>query len=309
MNPEPAELPLHVRKRVDRDVTETLADAGCSGWIHATTIGSPRIGYSFDADAPVVLASVYKLALLISLCRSADRGDIDLTSSVTVDPTQWAQGPTGLAALRDPITLSRRDLATSMMTVSDNVAADVILDEIGLDRVREDLATLGVANTRIVGGVAELHQRLQRETGTSTVAEAFAALADPDDDTSVSAYDAAYSSSSTPRDCTTLLSAVWTDHAASNEMCAFIRDTMRRQVFTSRLASGFPFRRVTVAGKTGTLVAIRNEIGVVEFPGELPVAVAVFTSSARSEPALPHVDRAIGEVARTVVTELRTPAE
>ena len=84
---------------------------------------------------------------------------------------------------------------------------------------------------------------------------------------------------------------------------------MRRQVFTSRLASGFPFRRVTVAGKTGTLVAIRNEVGVVEFPGELPVAVAVFTRSARSEPALPQVDRAIGELARTVVTELRIPRE
>ena len=141
------------------------------------------------------------------------------------------------------------------------------------------------------------------------MAEAFAALADPDDDTAISAYDAAYSSSSTPRDCTTLLTSVWTDRAASSEMCAFIRDTMRRQVFTSRLASGFPFRRVTVAGKTGTLVAIRNEIGVIEFPGELPVAVAVFTMSARSDPALPHVDRAIGEAARTVVTELRVPEE
>ncbi|ASR01112.1 serine hydrolase [Gordonia rubripertincta] len=305
----PGTLPDHVRERVDRGVAEVLADAGCSGWVHAATIGSPQIEYSFDADAPVVLASVYKLTVLISLCRSADRGDIDLASSIRVDPTQWAQGPTGLAAFGDPVTLSRRDLATSMMTVSDNVAADVILDEIGLARVREDLVSLGADSTRIVGGVAELHERLQRETGTSTVAEAFAALADPDSDASVSAYDAAYSSSSTPRDCTTLLSAVWTDRAASAEMCAFIRDTMRRQVFTARLASGFPFRRVTVAGKTGTLVAIRNEVGVVEFPGELPVAVAVFTLSARSEPALPHVDRAIGEVARTVVTELRVPAE
>lgn len=303
----PGELPAHVRDRIDRNVAEILADAGCSGWLHATTIGSPQISYSYDADAPVVLASVYKLAVLISLCRSADRGEIDLTSPVTVDPTRWAQGPTGLATLRDPITLSRRDLATSMMTLSDNVAADVLLDEIGLDRVREDLIGLGATSTRIVGGVAELHERLQRETGTSTVAEAFAALADPDSDTTVSAYDAAYTSSSTPRDCSTVLTAVWTDRAASAEMCAFIRDTMRRQVFTSRLASGFPFRRVTVAGKTGTLVAIRNEVGVVEFPGELPVAVAVFTRSARSELALPQVDRAIGELARTVVTELRIP--
>ncbi|MCR5980321.1 hypothetical protein GDN83_21705 [Gordonia jinghuaiqii] len=64
-----------------------------------------------------------------------------------------------------PVTLSRRDLATSMMTVSDNVAADVLLTEIGLDTVIDDLAELGLTETRIVGGVAELHDRLRRETG------------------------------------------------------------------------------------------------------------------------------------------------
>ena len=142
---------------------------------------------------------------------------------------------------------------------------------------------------------------------TDEAAEAFAALADPDFDASVSAYDAAYSSAATPRDCTTLLDAIWTDRAASAASCEFIRQTMRKQVFTSRLASGFPFRRVSVAGKTGTLVAVRNEIGVIEFPGEVPIAVAVFTMSARSEMALPEVDRAIGEVARVIVTELRRP--
>lgn len=300
-------LPAPVRAELDRVIRETFTDAGCSGCVHARTIGPTPVEFSHDADAPVVLASVYKLAVLISLCRLADRGDIDLAASITVEPTRWAPGPTGLALFTDPVTMTWRDLAMSMMTVSDNVAADVILTHIGLPRIHADLNQLGLTHTRIVGGVAELHERLQRETGTSTVAEAFAALADPDIDPSVSAYDAAYSSSATPRDCTTLLDAIWTDRAASAASCEFIRQTMRKQVFTSRLASGFPFRRVSVAGKTGTLVAVRNEVGVIEFPGELPVAVAVFTMSARSEMALPEVDRAIGEVARAVVTELRTP--
>lgn len=302
-----ATLPETVRNELDRAVRETFADAGCSGFVHARTIGPTPVEYCHGADTPVVLASVYKLAVFTSLWRMADRGDIELTASLTVDPTRWAQGPTGLALFVDPVTITWRDLATSMMTVSDNVAADVILTHIGLPQIHDDLAELGLTHTRIVGGVAELHERLQTETGTSTVAEAFAALADPDLDASVSAYDAAYSSSATPRDCTTLLDAIWTDRAASAASCEFIRETMRKQVFTSRLASGFPFRRVTVAGKTGTLVAVRNEVGVIEFPGELPVAVAVFTMSARSEMALPEVDRAIGDVARAVVTELRTP--
>jgi hypothetical protein len=42
-----------------------------------------------------------------------------------------------------------------------------------------------------------------------------------------------------------------------------------------------------VAGKTGSLGALRNEVGVVHFEGEHPVAVAVFTHAARADAALP----------------------
>lgn len=62
-----------------------------------------------------------------------------------------------------------------------------------------------------------------------------------------------------------------------------------------------------MAGKTGTIGIIRNEVAVVEFPGEHPVAVAVFTRAARAQPSLPVVDAAIGEAARIAVTELRAP--
>jgi beta-lactamase class A len=297
------------RDDLERVVRAQFADAGCAGWLHARSMSPVGRDFGFGADTPVVMASVYKLPLVISLCRMADRGAIDLAEAVEVVPGLWSAGATGLGALRDPVRMTWHDLATSMVTVSDNVAADVILDRVGLDRVQTDLADMGLRHTRIVGGMAELHARLQDETGTSTVAEAFAVLGDSDIDDDVSAYDAAYSSASTPRDCTALLTAIWRDEVASSESCAFIRSTMRAQVFSSRLASGFPFRHVTVAGKTGTLAAIRNEVGVIEFPDEHPVAVAVFTKSARSDPSLPEVDRTIGRAARTVVTELRTPVD
>lgn len=294
---------------LQRSVADLFADAGCSGWMHAVTLAPTPAEFCFGADDPVVLASVYKLPLLVSLCRAADRGDVDLTETVRVDPLRHSAGSTGLGLMSDPVTLSWRDLAVSMMTVSDNVAADVLLDRVGLDRVLDDLAGWGLTATRIVGGMAELQQRLRDETGTSTVAEAFAVLADPDVDTRVTAYDAAYASASTPRDCTSLLALIWGDRVASAGSCAFIRETMRRQVLSARLASGFPSRHVSVAGKTGTLAAIRNEIGVIEFPGEYPVAVAVFTKSARSDLSLPRVDHAIGAAARLVVHSLRQPTD
>lgn len=294
---------------LDAQLADIFADAGCTGWLHAQSLAPQGQTFSFCADSPVVMASVYKLPLAVSLYRMADRGEIDLGDTVQVNPGDGPHGATGLSLFADPVTLSWRDLATSMMTVSDNTAADHILRCVGLDRVRIDLVVLGLSATRIVGGIDDVHAQLRHETGTRTIDEAFAMLADPDLDTPVTAYDAVFASASTPRDCTALLAAIWDDTAASAKACAAIRNMMRAQIFEHRIGSGFPLGRIQVAGKTGTLAVIRNEVAVVEFPGEYPVAVAVFTKSARTDMSLPEVDRAIGYAARTVVTRLRAPTE
>lgn len=286
---------------------EVFADAGCAAWLHARTIGrAPEREFDWYADDPVVMASVYKLSLLVALCVQADRGEIDLTATVTVDPSMCAAGPTGIAALHDPVMLSRRDLAVLMMVVSDNAAADVLLAEVGVAGVRDVLDAAGLQSTRVIGGMAQVQRQLLDETGTSTVAEAFAALANVDRSGSISAYDPALASATTARESTRLLELIWTDHVASPHMCEFIRSTMRKQAWQQRISSGFPLGIATVAGKTGTLGAIRNEVAVVEYPGEHPVAVAVFTHAARSELSLPAVEAAIGQAARVAVNEVRS---
>lgn len=291
---------------LDRTVADIFTDVGCAGWLHAQSLAPDGGSYGWRATEPVVLASVYKAALLVSLCRLADNGGIDLAERVTTDPNAVTSGPTGVSILPDPMTTSLRNLAISMMTVSDNGAADIILNAVGVDRLAADIEALGLGHTRVVEGASEQYRRLRAETGTTTTEEAFAVLADPDTDVQVSAYDVAYSAAGSPVDCTRLLAQIWNDTAASSESCAFVRETMRRQVVRSRIASGFP-APMRVAGKTGTIGVIRNEIAVVETPGEYPVAVAVFTMSARAGVELPAVDRAIGDLARAVVTELRQP--
>lgn len=289
-------------------IEETFADAGCAGWVHARTIGrAPMREFAWQADDPVVMASVYKLPLMVALCRKSDRDELDLGETVTVDPRTCAAGPTGIAALHDPITLSWRDLAVQMMVISDNAAADVILAEVGLAAVQEVLETAGLDRTRVIGGMAQLQQQLVAETGVDTVAEAFSALANIDRDDTISAYDPALASATTPREATRLLELIWDERVASPAMCELIRTTMRKQAWQQRISSGFPLGVATIAGKTGTLGAIRNEIAVVEYPGEHPIAVAVFTHAARSEMSLPVVEAAIGRAARIAVTEVRSP--
>ncbi|WP_280236770.1 class A beta-lactamase-related serine hydrolase [Nocardia cyriacigeorgica] len=293
------------REAVDR-IRAVFADAGCTGWLHARRCGTD-VDLSVDGLDRVVTASVYKLVLFLAFCRRVDTGLVDPDARLTVRPADCTPGPTGIAALHDPVTMSRRDLATSMMTVSDNAAADILLGEIGLDAIEELLTELGLTETRIVGGTADVHRSLVRETDTHTTAEAFAALADNDEAWSVSAYDPSYASATTPAEMTRLLDLVWGGRVLSPAQTAFVRSVMGRQVWPHRIASAFPHRGVLVAGKTGTIGVIRNEVAVVEFPDEHPVAVAVFTRAARADPQLAVVDAAIAEAARIAVTELRHP--
>ncbi len=112
-------------------------------------------------------------------------------------------------------------------------------------------------------------------------------------------------SASTPRDITTLLDAIWSDRAASPAACQTVRDIMARQIWPHRLSSGFP-TEVTIAAKTGSLPAVRNECGVVTYPDGRQYAVAVFTRARTLDERQPRVDASIGTAARLAVEHLRS---
>ncbi len=170
-------------------IRAVFADAGCSGWLHARRCSDNGAVLSVRGEERVVLASVYKLPLFLAFCAEVDAGRIDPTSELRIEPSECTPGPTGIATMRDPVTMSRRDIAASMMTVSDNAAADVLLGEIGTVAVHDMLARLGLEHTNIVGGTADMYRRLVEETDSHTTVEAFKALTDIDAAWSVSAYD------------------------------------------------------------------------------------------------------------------------
>lgn len=294
-------------RTVEQRVRHTFAEAGVRGWLHATPLTERTSReVAVEADLPVVMASVYKLPLLVSFCQLVDEGGIDPREPVAIPAEGRTLGPTGLSIFRDPVTMSWRDLVCSMITVSDNAAADVILSRVGLPRLEQTLRALGLGQTKVVGGTADAHRTLTAQTRTGTADAALSALSSNDHDFAVSAYDPALASSTTARDMTRLLQLVWSNEAASPAQCEFARELLFAQAWQHRLRAGFPYDGVRVAGKTGTLGAVRNEVGVVRFQGEVPVAVAVFTHAARADAALPLADRAIGDAARLAVTELRS---
>jgi beta-lactamase class A len=105
---------------------------------------------------------------------------------------------------------------------------------------------------------------------------------------------------------TRLLQLVYTDAAASAESCEHIRRILRNQVWPHRLAAGFPEDDIFTAGKTGTLIVWRNEVGVVGCRDGSVFAVAVYTRSRQPSIKDPAADAVIGAAARMAVDELRS---
>ncbi|MEU5165018.1 serine hydrolase [Streptomyces mutomycini] len=297
------------RKRNDggaeRVIRGMFDDAGVRGWLHVAELHRPSARVTIDPDERLPMGSVYKVPLMVAFCRLVDAGLIDPGRRLTLAPDDRVPGPTGISILHDPVTMSLRDLVVLMMTISDNTAADAVLRVVGPDVVDAMCRDLGMPDTHIHGGVVTTFSRLVAEMSAPSLDAALAHVADNDTVVPPGVYDPAFKASTTPADMARLLRAIWTGQAASDERCAFMRDVMRRQPWTHRLASGFPYDDVTVYGKTGSFGSMRHEAGVVELADGSTYTAAVFTQAARSDAKLPRADAVIGAAARTAVEELR----
>lgn len=294
----PASLSLSTtagRRAVSR-IAAAFSDAGVTGRLHALDIDSGA-SVSVAGTHLVPTSSLHKVCLLATLYREAAAGRIDRTRQIEVPAAERTPGLSGLAVMRDAVRLSLRDLATLVVAVSDNAAADVLWREVGLDTVNRAMADLGLPDTIAVHDMAAIRDAL---LATPNLADP-AALAD------ISVLNPEQTNRSTPRQLAELFAAIWRDEVCAGELAGELRSVLGVQAWTHRMSSGFPFDDVRVSGKTATLPTVRAEAGVVEYPDGGHYAVAVFTRAASTAAILPAADAVIGTAARIAVDALRSP--
>lgn len=285
-------------------VDGVFAAAGVDARLHALDITTGR-EIAVRADEQVVIASIFKVLLVLEFARQAAAGQVDPAERVTVRAHDRLGG-WGTAGCADDVELSLRDLAFFAMSVSDNTAADLLLRRIGLDTVHLLVQELGLARTRVVGGPRQLLESMLADVGARD-ADEFARIYPtlPEAEVrSLRALDPASTTSSTARDVTRLLALIWRDEAGPPEACAAVRALMAQQLFWTRLPSGFP-AEVRVPAKTGTLPGVHMEAGVAEFPDGGRYAIAVFAHTRRLATRRIDVDLAMGQAARVSVEALR----
>ena len=283
--------------------------AGARGFLHVCEIAGSR-SVSVDADAPVAVASVIKILFGLAFGRQVAAGAIHADERAEV-PARYRVGGAGTAGCRDPVQLGLRDLALLMMTISDNAATDVVLRRTGRPAIGAVLDELNLSNAHVRGDMMWGHMRAVKELGLTSAEQLDEQVqrADPAAVWKLAWLDPARSNASTAREIARLLDAIWTDRAGPPQACAFVRSAMAQQLATHRLAAGFAQDGVRVAGKTGTLPAIRNEAGVVTYPDRRQYVAAIFTRAGSLSPTRPRIDAAIGTAARMAIEHLRSLTE
>lgn len=197
-------------------------------------------------------ASSIKVTVLANLYLQAQQGKLKLTDPYTVQSSDLVPDSDIMNGLTPGVTrVTLRDLATMVMAVSDNSAANVLIDRVGMQNVNAMLDSLGLTHTRLRRKMMDLEAAKQGRENIST-----------------------------PREMMVLLEAIYHEKLLNKEMTA---DFFR--VFSTNHASFIPRDLppdLKVADKEGELEAVRNDSGIVFVEGR-PYVICVMTGYLRNE--------------------------
>ena len=210
-----------------------------------------RAGDSFHA------ASTMKVPVMIELFRQAQAGDLSLDQKIPVvnrfhsivdgSPYSLSPGDDSEADLykAEGRPRSYRELCERMITVSSNLATNVLIEKLGVDKIRATVTALGAQGMDVRRGV--------------------------EDDL---AFKAGQNNTTTANALLVLLEAIAKGRAVSESASRQMVEILERQQFNEGIPAGLP-PGTAVAHKTGSITRIQHDAGIVYSPRPYVLVVLV----------------------------------
>lgn len=252
------------------------------------------------------MASVVKIAVAAAYLAEVDVGRRSLTRTITLDE-RIRSGSDGIGKLmpHPGVTLSAANLIELMLTVSDNTATDMLIADLGgTQAVQRWLDRNRVADLRIDREIARLVldnlglQMLPGKTAAQTLWASDPLTADARA-AAVAGFDSDPRDTATPLAMARFLARIDKGEMLKAESRTFLLGVMTRaHTGADRIPAGVP-TGTPVAHKTGTLLGISNDVGIVTLPGNRRIAIAVFTRGMAEGPARAKV---IADATRALVS-------
>jgi hypothetical protein len=106
--------------------------------------GKPQLIQGYNADKPYAIGSAFKLVILSELVRETNAGERKWDDLVTLDGIPLPGGGYTMKPKGTQVPL--RELATQMISISDNSATDILLHTLGREKVEAMMPVLGIAD-------------------------------------------------------------------------------------------------------------------------------------------------------------------
>ena len=231
-----------LKAKFEKRVQEIAARVdGVVGYSIVDLTSGDRIGRLEHAAFPT--ASAIKLAIVYELFTQAEEKTINLDETMKLDRRQ-AVGGTGVLVEMGTPTLSIRDYAVLMVTLSDNTATNVLIDRLGMDKIAARMQALGLNGTKL--------RRHMMDTAAARRGD---------------------ENVSTPDELARLLTLM---NERMPEAIALLKKPKE-----NRLRKGLP-EGVASADKSGELEGVRVDAGIV-FAKNRPYALSVMTTFLKDE--------------------------
>lgn len=225
-----------------------------------------QTGRSFNFHERRLLhaASTMKVPVMIEVFRQAEAGAFSLDDSLLVrnefksivDGSAFSLDMTDdsddslykmIGQPARPGRLSIRQLVEAMITVSSNLAANILIDLVGAGNVTTTLRSLGIVNMQVLRGVED-----------------------------IKAYERGLNNRTDAYDMMLVMRAIVQNKAATPASCAQMLEILKRQKFRENIAAGLPAGTV-VANKTGSITNIDHDAAIVFPPNRQPYVLVVLT--------------------------------
>jgi len=199
--------------------------------------------YYLNADEAMPTASLIKTAVMVETYWQADEGKVKLDTMLTLKDSDKVPGAGVLTdSFSAGATLALKDAVRLMITVSDNTATNLVLDQIGIASTNTRMEKLGLKNTKI-------HAKVYKGKDTTIDAERTARYG---------------LGSTTAKEMVQLFELIYQGKIVNPKACQEMLGTLLKNKDNELLVRYLP-PGVTLAHKTGAVSNARTDAGIVYF--------------------------------------------
>lgn len=207
-------------------------------------------GWTFihNEDQPFPAASLVKIPILVTCFKAVEEGRLDLSEKHVLRREDRVGGSGILRRMRNGRSFTYSQLIDYMVTESDNIACNIMIDRLGFDYINQVFEELGLEKTRLNRKMIDFAARDQGIENYTTAAE-----------------------------MTGLLDRIYHHRCFNAEISERCLAVLKRQKINDRLPRYLP-KEVTVAHKTGLEKEVCHDAGIVFTPsGDYIITVLVHT--------------------------------